>query len=198
MKLRLGECAECAVSRTADEIGAGVPAPRGAAVPLRGVGGVPATLRRELQVLNARQLRAVDLVAGGGSDRDVAEVLGCDASTVWRWRTGNPAFGAALNARRHELWEHSLDRVRALVPRALDVVEQAIDAGDSRAAMALLKLAGLGSIDLGAIGPSEAGLIAQEQERERVRRERERVEETLSAAEWAADVEFRRRLASLS
>src|SRR5215831_12567595 len=83
--------------------------------------------------LSAKQLRAVDLLAGGSSDREVADAVGCDTSTVWRWRRGNADFAAALNARRREIWESSIDRVRSLVPRALDVIERAlVEDGDAR------------------------------------------------------------------
>ena len=45
------------------------------------------------------------------------------------------------------------DRVRAIVPEALDVVEARIAAGDARAAMAFLKWAGGSCVDVAPPGP---------------------------------------------
>jgi DNA-binding CsgD family transcriptional regulator len=159
-----------------------------------------ATVRNDMQehMLNGKQCRAVDLLAEGSSDREVAEALKCDASTVWRWRTANPIFRAALNARRQEVWEGSLDHARSLVPRALDVVEQALDAGDRQAALALLKLAGLGAVDLSRIGPVDPDVIATAEERERVRREREHAEAEVRAAEQEATTDLRRRVLGIA
>jgi hypothetical protein len=108
-----------------------------------------ATSRNGVQQLDARQLRAVDLLAEGQTDAQVASDLELDRSTVWRWRTADPAFRAELARRREELWRSSADRMRALMPRALDVIEKAIEEGDRQAALALLKLGGIGDIDLG-------------------------------------------------
>jgi hypothetical protein len=148
-----------------------------------------ATVCNEVQELNGKQARAVDLLAGESSDREVADAVSCDPSTVWRWRTRDPAFRAARNARRHEVWENSLDRVRSLLPRALDVVEHALDDDDRQAALNLLKLAGLGAVDLGRVGPIDAAVIEEAEERERMRREQERAEEQVRAAERGADLE---------
>jgi hypothetical protein len=133
--------------------------------------------------LTRKQLLAVDLLASGVGDRKVAETVECDASTVWRWRTSNPGFIAALNARREEVWASSLDRIRSLLPIALDVVEEALQARDYRVALNILKLSGLCTVDLGRIGSSEPGLIAESQDRARRWREQDQAEADLRAAE---------------
>lgn len=126
------------------------------------------------QELSAKQLRAVDLVALGSTDREAAEAVGCDPSTVWRWRTGSPDFQAALNARRKEVWKTSIDRLRSLLPHALDTVEHALIVDkDARAAFALLRLAGLDAVELDGFGHTDAGMIRAAKERELANREQE-------------------------
>jgi hypothetical protein len=156
-----------------------------------------ATVCNEVQALNAKQLRAVDLLAAGASDRETAEEVGCDPSTVWRWRTRDASFRAALNARRSEIWRASVDRVRCLLPRALDVIERALDDDDRQAALSLLKLGGIASVNLGQVGPLDAQVIAEAEGREHVRREHERAEQEVRAAELKDQLEMRRLFAGL-
>jgi hypothetical protein len=90
--------------------------------------------------LTVAQQSAVDLLAGGNNDTETAELLKLARPTVSKWRLYDPAFQAALNARRAEVWGAGLDRLRALIPQALDAVGDAL-AGDNPAAR--LKAAGM-------------------------------------------------------
>jgi putative insertion element HTH domain-containing protein len=83
----------------------------------------------------------------------VADELGVDRTALWRWRR-DATFVAELNSRRAELWLVDTDRFRMLLPRALDVLEGAMEHDDVRTALAVVKIAGLG--DLGEIGPTDA------------------------------------------
>lgn len=148
-----------------------------------------ATERNQTQ-LSAKQLRCVDLLAEGRSDREAAVEVGCDRVTIWRWRR-EPAFRAELNARREELWRATRDRVRALLPRALDVVDDALASGDRQVALQLVRLAGVSDV-LGRVGPTDAAIIAEAEKRERLRRDREQAEAEVSAAEQEANLELRR------
>ena len=114
-----------------------------------------ATDCNEAQQLDSRKLRAVDLLAEGKTDSEVAAEIGVDRSTVWRWRTTDDYFGVELARRREELWRASADRLRALIPRALEVVAEALEQGEWRAAVILLKLAGISEMSLGEVGPTE-------------------------------------------
>jgi len=120
--------------------------------------GRTATDCNEAQRLDPRQLRAVDMLAVGVAAGEVAAELGIDRSTLWRWRQES-AFAAEVNTRRVELWQASMDRLRALVPPALDVLGQAVDGGDWKAAAAVLRLAGLDGQDLGRVGLTDAQAI---------------------------------------
>jgi hypothetical protein len=93
--------------------------------------------------LTAQQELAVDLLAMGKTVTEAADSLGVTRQTVSEWRNRNPAFEAALNERRKELWSGMSDRLRALLPNALGVLEQSIERGDVKAAIAVLRAAGL-------------------------------------------------------
>ena len=103
-----------------------------------------------------------------------------------------------MNRRREELWETSVQRLRLLLPRALDVVEAAIGDGDRQAAMGLLKLAGVGSLDLSRIGPTDAAVIAEAEAKERAWREREQAFNEVRAAEDEAELATRRFFAEIA
>jgi hypothetical protein len=102
---------------------------------------------------------------------------------------------AELNRRREDVWRGSRDRVRALLPLALDVLQEALAARDRRAALALLKLAGLGEVNLGQIGLTDGATIVDSQVCERACSEQRRAEAEVRAAECEADLEIRRVLA---
>lgn len=105
-----------------------------------------------LAVLGPEHETAIELLITGKSVEDAGEAIGLAVSEVAGWRS-DPAFVAAWNRRRERQWGEQQDQLRALVPRALAVVEAALDQGDAKTALALLRLAGLGRVDLSEIGP---------------------------------------------
>jgi putative insertion element HTH domain-containing protein len=110
------------------------------------------------QQLVSRQSLAVDLLPLGRTDAEVAGELGADRSTLWRWRQ-QPDFQAELARRREELWAGSFERAYALISQGLDVVADALDEGDSRAALAFLRLMRVG--DVAVEGVAKAGAATQ-------------------------------------
>jgi transposase-like protein len=93
--------------------------------------------------LSPQQETAVDLLSVGKSITEVAKEVGVSRQTISQWRNGHAGFQAAFNQRRHELWEAVSERLRTLLPAALDVVERAIANGDLKAALSVLKAVGL-------------------------------------------------------
>ena len=73
----------------------------------------------------------------------VAGAVGVARQTVHRWLTSDPAFIAAHNAGRRELANAHAVRLLTLCGHALDVVGGALEAGDVRAALAVLEGAGM-------------------------------------------------------
>ena len=113
------------------------------------------------QELSVEQANAVDLLVLGLPDQEVAEAVGVTRQTVCGWRNHHPAFQAALNVRRHEVWGGACDRLRSLLPLALDALEAAMtgQAPDWRAAAKVVELAGLDRQGYGAqnLGPPSIG-----------------------------------------
>ncbi len=105
--------------------------------------------------LSEKQLMAIDLILSGKVDREVAEAVGVSRSTISDWRNGNYVFQAELNKRRREIQEASKERLRNIRNKALDTVEKAIEKGDVRTALEILRLTGIEQEDLKAIGPVE-------------------------------------------
>jgi hypothetical protein len=114
--------------------------------------------RQHKHGLTLPQQSAIDLLAIGKTDTETAEVLGLSRVTVSKWRLYDPTFQAALNRRRAEVWGAGCDRLRALVPKALDALADELDNRNNpnclKAAVEVLKLAqlpskaaGIGSTD---------------------------------------------------
>jgi len=121
--------------------------------------------RQESVQLSMEQLNAIDLLVTGLSDREVAEKVGVARQTITNWRLYHPGFQAELNRRRREIWGSSGDRMRSLLPKALDRIEKTLSDDDNpnawRAALEMLRATGLYEQDLGAIGTDDAREIAK-------------------------------------
>jgi hypothetical protein len=120
--------------------------------------------------LTLPQLNAIDALVAGKSDMEVAGIVGVHRVTVSKWRLYDPYFQAELNARRRALWGDAAERLRALLPKAIDTLEAELS-GDKRLAAALqvIRLTGLnenrfepGGTDASAIIESRVGERADE------------------------------------
>jgi hypothetical protein len=96
-----------------------------------------------IKPLTIEQENAIDLLILGQSDRDVAATVGVDRTTVWSWRAHHPLFGAELNRRRADLFRAAQHRLLALVAKAIDNVAAAVEAGDAKMSIELLKAVGV-------------------------------------------------------
>jgi hypothetical protein len=100
--------------------------------------------RADVSELTPQQLLGVDLLCSGRTITDTAAELDLRRKTVSDWLHHNPAFQAALNARRQDIWQSTADRLRGLLPRALDTLEAALDGDQSLvAAVHILKASGV-------------------------------------------------------
>jgi len=118
--------------------------------------------------LSIEQLNAVDLLVTGKSDREVAEVVGVSRQTVCGWRLYDPYFQAELNKRRKEVWGASVDRLRSLLPKALEVLERELEGGDNslRAALRVLEMANFASLTQH-VGSEDPQAIIDDEARQR-------------------------------
>ena len=112
--------------------------------------------------LTTEQEAAIDLLVTGKKDQETAEAVGVNRVTVTKWRNYDAHFQAALNQRRREIFGVAVDRLRALLPLALDVLEAELrdPANTSRGQLALnvLKVAGRA---VGDIGPTDAEAVIE-------------------------------------
>jgi hypothetical protein len=125
--------------------------------------------KRHERELSMPQLAAVDLLAGGQSDTVVAQMLGLHRTTVTKWRCYDPVFQAALNQKRSEVWGAGLDRLRSMIPEALDALAAELSGagpGRLKAAIEVLRLAQLPPVSSG-IGPADAEAIVRQIVKER-------------------------------
>jgi hypothetical protein len=112
--------------------------------------------------LSEQQLTAIDLLVTGRNLQDTAAQLGVQRPTVSLWVHHHPGFQAALNKRRQELWTEMAASLRALVPEALEVLQEELTGPDRlAAAVHVLKAAGLYGVVLPP-GPSEPEVVAAE------------------------------------
>jgi hypothetical protein len=113
--------------------------------------------------LSPAQDNAVDLLLLGQPDREVAAAVGVSRETVWAWRHRHPVFIAELNRRRKALWGDAHDRLRALVGKAVEVLEQAVHGGDLKAAVEVLKIVKIHGNVPPADGPEDPDLVLWQQ-----------------------------------
>ena len=114
--------------------------------------------------LSPKQFTALDSLILGNSVSKTAEQLGVARQTVSEWLNQDAEFRAELNRRRAELWSGVADRMRALVPRAIGILEGEIDSRGPMAVSAavhVLKATGLYGTGIGEIGPTDARDILQ-------------------------------------
>jgi len=73
-----------------------------------------------------QQAAAIEALVVGKADGEAAELADVTRETVNRWRNHDVRFRTALERRRRETWASYHDRIRALVGKALDALEQAL------------------------------------------------------------------------
>ena len=92
--------------------------------------------------LTPTQAIAVDVLDCGGTQMEAAERAGVSRVTVSRWIHNHPAFVAELNRRQVERANRVSARIDELTLRAMELVGQAIEQGDTPTAIQWLRIAG--------------------------------------------------------
>jgi hypothetical protein len=114
--------------------------------------------------LSPRQLTAIDRLLAGETVTLAAAAAGVCRETVCRWRRHDLQFIAALESRRAELREAVRSRLLSIAHRALENVARAVDQGDVRTSLIVLRGTGLlaGAPVLDSLGREEVALIADQ------------------------------------
>ena len=122
------------------------------ATPCNNTSSVPrpsTVIRSVISGLSPKQQTAMELMLQGLGDLQVAERLGIERTTVYRWRTKPGPFRKRLARYRREVWKQQADRMRGMVQPALEVLQKQLTNTDDprlamRAAAILLRFAAPG------------------------------------------------------
>jgi len=97
-----------------------------------------------MERLPANQRAAMETLLAGGSVTEAARNCGVSRTTIYEWMRHDAGFGAAYN-RWHEMMEDSCrSRLKMMLDKASSALEKALEGGDAKAALQLLK--GMGMI----------------------------------------------------
>ena len=88
--------------------------------------------------LTPQQELAIDLLASGKTITEAAEAVGFTRQTASAWVNRGVAFRAGLNGRRQELWDANCDRLRSMLPDAVEALATELRNGDRLKAAALI------------------------------------------------------------
>ena len=95
--------------------------------------------------LSAKKQIAVERLAIGGTVISAAQLSGVTPKTIHRWRRDDPEFRNALSAARRDLRERAEILLLNLAGHAFATVAQAVQSGDVRASLAVLR--GVGALN---------------------------------------------------
>ena len=124
----------------------------------------------ETLTVSPKQDQAIALLITGKTVTEVAEVVEVRRQTVSEWLHHHPGFQAALHQRQRELWQGASEQLRALLPKALEVVTKALDGEQALpAAVHVLKACGLygGLAPSGSIDAADIALEQKQRQQER-------------------------------
>jgi DNA-binding CsgD family transcriptional regulator len=100
----------------------------------------------DIEPLSERQLQAVELTMQGHTDLQIAQTLGINRRTLWRWKNLDDDYRRILNNARIQQYASAADRYQTLLSRATGILSQCLqDSADEnrfRAATLVLSMAG--------------------------------------------------------
>jgi hypothetical protein len=124
------------------------------------------------EAMPRQQQIAMEKLASGETIVDAAQ-----AATLHRWLKQDARFAAAYNAWQQEAVATARGRLLALSDQAVTTVANSVKAGDTRAALLVLKA--MGAMDRPTPGPTDPEGVLREQELERKRIERQQFSDSL-------------------
>ena len=118
--------------------------------------------------LNKNQLLAIPMVANGMSGKAVAKELKVTEETISRWKK-IPEFQASVNAILKDAMDSARERLRGLISKALDTLEDAINGDEisqkdkANIAFKILALCNAGTLASEKIGSDDPNRVAKKQ-----------------------------------
>ncbi len=123
-----------------------------------------ATSERVRDNLTKQQLIALERLLLGDKVTDAAKSAQVSRETLHRWLRENWTFQAALNQRQAEIQRAVRSKLLATAEKAVDTVANAIEKGDLKAALTLLKGVGILSGQEPRIGDADPDVLKAEAE----------------------------------
>ena len=106
--------------------------------------------------LPVNQTTCLEELLSGKNVSDAAQAAGVSRMTVYRWLNDNPAFRAAYNQWHAQVKFHARSRLLALSDAAVSAVQKALETGDAKLGLTILK-------SIGVLKEQEAGISDPEQ-----------------------------------
>ena len=120
--------------------------------------------------LSIEQRNAIDLLILGRTDQETADTVGVSRETVWGWHHEHPVFMATLEECRLQVWRGPQERLRSLAMKAVENLDEKVEAGDIRCSLEVLKAMGLYGF-VSHIGETDPEKIMKAQAEAQVQRE---------------------------
>jgi hypothetical protein len=121
--------------------------------------------------LSIEQRNAIDLLILGKTDQETADTVGVSRETVWSWHHERPLFMSTLELRRAEVWGTAGERLRSLMAKAVDNLAEAVESGDVRVSIELLKVTGMYGGVVNVLSETDPEKIIKAQAEAQVQRE---------------------------
>lgn len=133
-----------------------------------------ATLRECSGGIAPNQVIALERLLAGDTVTAAAQAAGVSRETVHRWKRYDWQFQAALNQGLNEYQEATRTRLHSVAHRASEIIAQAIERGNLKAAIAVLKGVGVLPGSASPIGPIEPVEVQEEARLASAKREHDR------------------------
>ena len=111
--------------------------------------------------ITASQETVLNALMTGTTATEAARLSGVHRSTVHRWLK-DPRFLAEFNGRRAEMQSALAERLAQLQAKALDAVESALEGGDTRIAIAVLRGCGTLNGIPRVVGPDDPQRVSRQ------------------------------------
>lgn len=131
--------------------------------------------------LSPKQHEAIDLLLQGQNITTISKEIGVDRSTIYRWQD-NFDFEAERNKKARELRDAANARLVQLAEKSLSVIDNALDRGEAKTALAVLKGIGYLSGATSPIGSTDAEQLETERE---IELQRKKHQETMDMWEYS-------------